>query len=79
MTESREPHIYEPIGEVSEIDDDFDLPENWQDLSDAEYQALFDSLGIFSDESEDERIGLESLPVVAVVGRPNVGHRWLGA
>ncbi len=77
MTESREPHIYEPIGEVSEIDDDFDLPENWQDLSDAEYQALFDSLGIFSDESEDERIGLESLPVVAVVGRPNVGKSTL--
>ena len=77
MTESHEPHIYEPIGDVSDIEDDFDLPEDWQNLSDDEYQALFDKLGIFSDETDVEEVVTSQLPVVAVVGRPNVGKSTL--
>ena len=51
MTERNEPHIYDVAGEAVEIGDEIDLPDNWEDLSDDDYQALLDrfhsELGLF--------------------------------
>ncbi len=65
--------IYDVAGDAFEIDDDIDLPENLTGLSEAEYAELLDKLGIEDINEFEEEDTLANLPVVAVVGRPNVG------
>ena len=77
MTERNEPHIYDVAGEAVEIGDEIDLPDNWEDLSDDDYQALLDRLGIARDEVEEEVSNSHNWPIVAIVGRPNVGKSTL--
>ncbi|MSY53832.1 MAG: ribosome biogenesis GTPase Der [Actinobacteria bacterium] len=60
-----------------EIDDSIEIPERWEDLTESEYTALLDQLGLPSDEISDARDFGGSLPIVAVVGRPNVGKSTL--
>lgn len=69
--------IYDVAGDVVELDDSVEIPERWEDLSESEYTALLDQLGIPSDELMDEPDDLSNLPIVAVVGRPNVGKSTL--
>jgi GTP-binding protein len=69
--------IYDVAGDAVELDDTIELPERWEDLTESEYTALLDQLGIPSDEPTDERDDLSNLPIVAVVGRPNVGKSTL--
>lgn len=69
--------IYDVAGDVVELDDSVEIPERWEDLTESEYTALLDQLGIPSDESLDEPDDLSNLPIVAVVGRPNVGKSTL--
>ena len=69
--------IYDVAGDAIELDDSVEIPERWEDLTESEYTALLDQLGIPSDELLDEPDDLSNLPVVAVVGRPNVGKSTL--
>ena len=69
--------IYDVAGDAVELDDTIEIPERWEDLTESEYTALLDQLGIPSDEPTDERDDLSNLPIVAVVGRPNVGKSTL--
>ena len=69
--------IYDVAGDAIELDDSVEIPERWEDLSESEYTALLDQLGIPSDELMDEPDDLSNLPIVAVVGRPNVGKSTL--
>lgn len=69
--------IYDVAGDAVELDDSVEIPERWEDLTESEYTALLDQLGIPSDELLDEPDDLSNLPVVAVVGRPNVGKSTL--
>ena len=69
--------IYDVAGDAIEIDDSVEIPERWEDLTESEYTALLDQLGIPSDEYLDEPDDLSNLPIVAVVGRPNVGKSTL--
>lgn len=69
--------IYDVAGDAIELDDSVEIPERWEDLTESEYTALLDQLGIPSDELMDEPDDLSSLPIVAVVGRPNVGKSTL--
>ena len=64
--------IYDVAGDAIELDDSVEIPERWEDLTESEYTALLDQLGIPSDELMDEPDDLSNLPIVAVVGRPNV-------
>ncbi|MSV54253.1 MAG: ribosome biogenesis GTPase Der [Actinobacteria bacterium] len=59
------------------MDDSIEIPERWEDLTESEYTALLDQLGLPSDEISDARDFGGSLPIVAVVGRPNVGKSTL--
>lgn len=69
--------IYDVAGDAIELDDSVEIPERWEDLTESEYTALLDQLGIPSDELMDEPVDLSNLPIVAVVGRPNVGKSTL--
>lgn len=69
--------IYDVAGDAIELDDSVEIPERWEDLTESEYTALLDQLGIPSDELLDEPDDLSNLPIVAVVGRPNVGKSTL--
>ena len=69
--------IYDVAGDAIELDDSVEIPEHWEDLTESEYTALLDQLGIPSDELMDEPDDLSNLPIVAVVGRPNVGKSTL--
>jgi GTPase len=69
--------IYDVAGDAIELDDSVEIPERWEDLTESEYTALLDQLGIPSDELRDEPDDLSNLPIVAVVGRPNVGKSTL--
>ncbi len=69
--------IYDVAGDAIELDDSIEIPERWEDLTESEYTALLDQLGIPSDEIMDEPDDLSNLPIVAVVGRPNVGKSTL--
>lgn len=69
--------IYDVAGDAIELDDSVDIPERWEDLTESEYTALLDQIGIPSDELMDEFDNLSNLPIVAVVGRPNVGKSTL--
>ena len=65
--------IYDVPGDAIHVDGDFELPEDLSNLSETEYAELLEQLGIddVQDYAEDDT--LANLPVVAVVGRPNVG------
>jgi GTPase len=69
--------IYDVAGDAIELDDSVEIPEHWEDLTESEYTALLDQLGIPSDEQIEEPDDMSNLPVVAVVGRPNVGKSTL--
>jgi len=69
--------IYDVAGDAIELDDSVEIPERWEDLTESEYVALLDQLGIPSDDLLDEPDDLSNLPIVAVVGRPNVGKSTL--
>ena len=69
--------IYDVAVDAIELDDSVEIPERWEDLTESEYTALLDQLGIPSDELMDEPDDLSNLPIVAVVGRPNVGKSTL--
>ena len=69
--------IYDVAGDVVELDDSVEIPERWEDLTESEYTALLDQLGIPSEDQIEEQDDLSNLPVVAVVGRPNVGKSTL--
>ncbi len=69
--------IYDVAGDAVEIDDSIEIPERWEDLTESEYTALLDQLGLPSEEISDARDFGGSLPIVAVVGRPNVGKSTL--
>ncbi len=77
MTEKNEPHIYEVGGEALELPDNIELPDNWQELSDADYEKLLAQLGISSEANGDVVSEHENAAIVAVVGRPNVGKSTL--
>lgn len=69
--------IYDVAGDAIELDDSVEIPERWEDLTESEYTALLDQIGIPSDEFMDAPDDLSNLPIVAVVGRPNVGKSTL--
>ena len=73
MYEEDSVEIYDVAGDAFEIDDDIELPENLNGLTEAEYAELLDKLGIEDINEFEEEDTLANLPVVAVVGRPNVG------
>ena len=73
MSENEDLVIYEPLGSDSEIDDSVELPENLAELDDAAYEALLEQLGFDQDDVAEFLDDTRLLPVVAVVGRPNVG------
>ncbi|MSW38942.1 MAG: ribosome biogenesis GTPase Der, partial [Actinobacteria bacterium] len=60
-------------GEVIELPDDVELPDNVNDLSQDELEQLLASLGINTQDVEEALDETRHLPIVAVVGRPNVG------
>lgn len=74
---SAETIIYDVAGDAIELDDSVEIPERWEDLTESEYTALLDQIGIPSDEFMDSPDDLSNLPIVAVVGRPNVGKSTL--
>ena len=81
MDDSLDPNaetiIYDVAGDVAELDDTIEIPERWEDLSESEYAALLDQLGIPTDEVDEIFEDKGVLPIVAVVGRPNVGKSTL--
>jgi GTPase len=74
---SAETIIYDVAGDAIELDDSVEIPERWEDLTESEYTALLDQIGILSDDFMDSPDDLSNLPIVAVVGRPNVGKSTL--
>ena len=42
--------IYDVAGDAIELDDSVEIPERWEDLTESEYTALLDQLGIPSEE-----------------------------
>lgn len=77
MTTNDDDFIYEPLGTDAEIDDSVEIPENIEDLDEAAYEQLLAQLGVTNEEVEEFLSEPELLPVVAVVGRPNVGKSTL--
>ncbi|MEY4493457.1 MAG: hypothetical protein RL355_806 [Actinomycetota bacterium] len=77
MTTNDDDFIYEPLGTDAQIDDSVEIPENIKDLDDAAYEKLLAQLGVTNEEVEEFLSEPELLPVVAVVGRPNVGKSTL--
>lgn len=72
-----EEFIYSPLGQDQEIDDLVEIPEDVEDLTQEEYERLLASLGIEEHEVDEFLAESKLLPVVAVVGRPNVGKSTL--
>ena len=54
-------------------DFDFELPEDLSSLSEEEYDRLVAALGVSGEDTAAVTGADVRLPVVAVVGRPNVG------
>ncbi|MEN9742040.1 MAG: hypothetical protein RIR66_996 [Actinomycetota bacterium] len=77
MTNNDDDFIYEPLGTDAQIDDSVEIPENIEDLDEAAYEKLLAQLGVTNEEVEEFLSEPELLPVVAVVGRPNVGKSTL--
>lgn len=77
MTTKDDDFIYEPLGTDAQVDDSVEIPENIEDLDDAAYELLLSQLGVTNEEVEEFLSEPELLPVVAVVGRPNVGKSTL--
>jgi GTP-binding protein len=77
MSDDEELVIYEPLGSDAEIDDSVDIPDDISDLDEAGYQALLAQLGLAAEEVDEFLADSRMLPVVAVVGRPNVGKSTL--
>jgi len=71
------PEIYQVLGDERELITDFDLPDDWQALDDEQHAQLLAQLGFSEDEFGDAEVETENLPVVAIVGRPNVGKSTL--
>ena len=63
--------IYEVPGESVEVD--FELPEDLSSLSEEDYDRLVAALGVSGEDAAAVTGADVRLPVVAVVGRPNVG------
>lgn len=63
--------IYEVPGDAIEVD--VDLPDDLDGLTDEQIEALLRGLGFAEDDAGTDDDGPVKLPVVAVVGRPNVG------
>ena len=55
--------IYDVAGDVVELDDSIEIPERWEDLTESEYTALLDQLGLPNDEIIDDRDFAGTLPV----------------
>jgi GTP-binding protein len=73
MSEAEETEIYDVYGSSIEFESDVEIPENIGNLSDAEYEDLLEKLGFDEFDFDVSELELANLPVVAVVGRPNVG------
>lgn len=73
MTEDEDLVIYQPLGSDVELETDVEIPDNIAELDDQAYQALLEQLGLQSEDVEQFIDDSRLLPVVAVVGRPNVG------
>ena len=73
MYEDEGVEIYDVAGDAFEIDDDVELPDNLTGLTEAEYAELLEKLGIEDIGGFEAEDALANLPIVAVVGRPNVG------
>ena len=73
MTEDEDLVIYQPLGSDVELETDVEIPDNIAELDDAAYQALLAQLGLQGEDVEEFIADSRLLPVVAVVGRPNVG------
>ncbi|MBU6348477.1 MAG: ribosome biogenesis GTPase Der, partial [Actinomycetales bacterium] len=71
------PEIYQVLGKAEEFETDFDIPEDWQALDDEAHQALLNQLGLTDADFSDDEAELKNVPVVAIVGRPNVGKSTL--
>lgn len=71
--QDKETEIYEVYGTSIEFESDVEIPENIAGLSENEYEELLDKLGFDEFDFELAEHEVENLPVVAVVGRPNVG------
>ena len=71
------PEIYQVLGDEQELITDFDLPDDWQALDDEQHAQLLAQLGFSEDEFGSADAETENLPVVAIVGRPNVGKSTL--
>jgi len=71
------PEIYQVPGDAQEIETDIDFPEDWESLDAAAHEALLTQLGLTDDDFQEEDADLANVPVVAIVGRPNVGKSTL--
>ena len=71
--EEPETEIYDVYGSAIEFESDVEIPENIAGLSEDEYDDLLEKLGFDEFDFDLEEHELANLPVVAVVGRPNVG------
>ena len=71
------PEIYQVPGDAQEIETDIDFPEDWESLDAAAHEALLTQLGLTDDDFQEEDAELANVPVVAIVGRPNVGKSTL--
>ena len=71
------PEIYQVPGDAQEIETDIDFPEDWESLDAAAHEALLTQLGLTDEDFQEEDADLANVPVVAIVGRPNVGKSTL--
>jgi GTP-binding protein len=71
------PEIYQVPGDAQEIETDIDFPEDWESLDAQEHAALLTQLGLTDEDFREAEADLANVPVVAIVGRPNVGKSTL--
>ena len=71
------PEIYQVPGDAQEIVTDVEFPEDWESLDDAAHEELLKQLGLTDSDFAEEETELTNVPVVAIVGRPNVGKSTL--